>query len=361
MRSVLVGAIVAFIFAIIVTPLAIRLLTRRARQPVRNELGLASNEGKQRTPTMGGIVFIAATVVAYGAGHLALFPLDGRPTLPTATGIVLLGLFVGGGVIGLLDDLLKVVKRNSGGLAGRFKIAGQILIGAGFGTMALYLPSPEGYTVGSEALSFVREIPAAEIGKIGMVAVFVLIVMATSNSVNLTDGLDGLATGVAAIVLSAYVIIAFWQYRHWCAELPDLNACYGVRDPLEVALVAGAAAGALIGFLWWNTSPARIFMGDVGSLGLGSLIAGVAMATHTLFLLPIICGLFVFVTASRIIQYVSFKTTGKRVFRMSPIHHHFEMAGWTEITIVVRFWVLAAVAAALAIGLFFADFLRLAG
>ncbi|MGH8795001.1 MAG: phospho-N-acetylmuramoyl-pentapeptide-transferase, partial [Stackebrandtia sp.] len=309
----------------------------------------------------GGIVFITATVLAYAAGHLALLPLEGRPHLPTPTGIVLLGLFVGGGLIGLLDDVLKVVKRNSGGLAGRYKILGQIVIGAGFGAMALYLPSPEGYTVGSETLSFVRDIPAAEIGKVGMVAMFVLLVMATSNAVNLTDGLDGLATGASAIVLSGYVIIAFWQYRHWCAENPNLRACYEVRDPLEIALIAGAAAGALIGFLWWNTSPARIFMGDVGSLGLGTLIAGVAMATHTILLLPVICGLFVFVTSSRIIQYVSFKTTGVRVFRMSPIHHHFEMAGWSEVTIVVRFWVLAAVAAALAIGLFFADFLRLAG
>ena len=186
-------------------------------------------------------------------------------------------------------------------------------------------------------------------------------VMATSNSVNLTDGLDGLATGTSAIVLSAYVVIAFWQYRHWCAERPKLSGCYEVRDPLEVALVAGAAAGALVGFLWWNTSPAKIIMGDVGSLGLGCLIAGMAVATRTMFLLPVICGLFVFVTSSRIIQYVSFKTTGKRVFRMSPIHHHFEMAGWSEVTIVTRFWLLAAISASLAIGLFFADFLRAAG
>jgi phospho-N-acetylmuramoyl-pentapeptide-transferase len=360
MRSVLVGAIVAFVIAIAATPFAIKLLTR-AYQPVRNELGLASNTGKQRTPTMGGIVFVSATVLAYAVGHVALLPLEGRPHLPTVTGVVLLGLFVGGAIIGLLDDLLKVVKRNSGGLAGRYKILGQILVGAGFGAMALYLPSPEGYTVGSETLSFVRDIPWAGIGKIAAVVVFVLMVMATSNAVNLSDGLDGLAAGSAAIVLSAYVIIAFWQYRHWCAEHPKLAACYDVRDPLEVALIAGAAAGALIGFLWWNTSPARIFMGDVGSLGLGTLIAGVAMATHTMLLLPVICGLFVFITSSQIIQYTSFKLTGVRVFRMAPIHHHFEMAGWSEVTIVVRFWLLAAVAAAMAIGLFFADFLQVAG
>lgn len=360
MRSVLIGAIVAFVIAVSATPLAIKLLTR-AHQPVRNELGLESNSGKQRTPTMGGIVFIGATVLAYAAGHVALLSLEGRPHLPTVTGIVLLGLFVGAGLIGLLDDVLKVVKRHTGGLAGRYKLLGQILVGTGFGALALYWPSPTGYTVGSETISFVRDIPWANIGKIAAVAVFVLMVMATSNAVNLTDGLDGLAGGASAIVLSAYVVIAFWQYRHWCDEHPKLEACYAVRDPLEVALIAGAAAGALIGFLWWNTSPARIIMGDVGALALGSLIAGVAMATHTMLLLPVMCGLFVFVTSSRIIQYVSFKTTGKRVFRMAPIHHHFEMAGWTEVRIVVRFWMLAAVAAAMSIGLFFADFLNLTG
>lgn len=360
MRSVLIAAIVAFVIAVVATPLAIKLLTR-ASQPVRNELGLASNAGKQRTPTMGGIVFISATLIAYAAGHVALLSLEGRPHLPTATGVVLLGLFVGGGLIGLLDDVLKVVKRHTGGLPGRYKILGQVLIGAGFGALALYLPSPSGETVGSQSLSFVREIPWANIGKIAAVVVFVMMVMATSNAVNLTDGLDGLATGASAIVLLAYVVIAFWQYRHWCDEHPLLDACYPVRDPLEVALVAGAGAGALIGFLWWNTSPARIFMGDVGSLALGSLIAGIGMATNTVLLLPVMCGLFVFVTSSQIIQYVSFKLTGVRVFRMAPIHHHFEMAGWSEVTIVVRFWLLAAVAAAFAIGLFFADFLSLAG
>lgn len=360
MRSVLVASIAAFAIAVIATPLAIKLLTR-AHQPVRNELGLASNAGKQKTPTMGGLVFIGATILAYGIGHLALLPLTGRPHLPTATGLVLLGLFAGGGIIGLLDDVLKVVKKNSGGLAGRYKILGQIIVGTGFGALAMYLPNPQGFTIGSDKLSLVRDIPWAHIGKVAAIGVFIIMVMATSNAVNLTDGLDGLATGSSAIVLTGYVIIGFWQYRHWCAEHPNMDACYAIRDPLEIALVCAAAAGALIGFLWWNTSPARIFMGDVGSLGLGSLIAGVALATHTMLLLPIVCGLFVFVTSSRIIQYVSFKTTGKRVFRMSPIHHHFEMAGWSEVTIVVRFWLLAAISACLALGLFFSDFLRLAG
>lgn len=359
MPAVLVGAFSAFVLALAVTPLAIRIL-RRAHQPIRNELGLSSNEGKQRTPTMGGVVFIGATVIAYGIGHLVLAGSTGS-FRPTMTGLVLLGLFVGGGFIGLLDDVLKVVKRHPGGLPGRYKIVGQLTVGAGLGALALYMPSAQGYTVGSQYLSLARELPWADIGKIATVALFVLMVVATSNAVNLTDGLDGLAGGATAAVSSGFMLIAFWQYRHWCGASPDLAACYPVRDPLDIALIAGAVTGALIGFLWWNTSPAQIIMGDVGALGLGTLLAGFALATHTVLLLPVMCGLFVLVTMSRVIQYVSYKTTGVRVFRMSPLHHHFEMAGWSEVTIVVRFWMLAAVAAALGIGLFFADYLQYDG
>ena len=220
--------------------------------------------------------------------------------------------------------------------------------------VALYFPSSmtdasgattNTETVGSSTLSFIRDIPALEIGKIASVIIFIFVVMAATNGVNLTDGLDGLATGASVMVLAAYALIAFWQYRHWCADPtytanPD-NYCYAVRDPLEIALIAGAAAGACVGFLWWNTSPARIFMGDTGALGLGGLIAGMAMSTRTILLLPIIGGLFVIITMSVVIQIISFRTTGKRVFRMSPLQHHFELAGWSEVNIVVRFWIIA--------------------
>ncbi|MEV0648392.1 phospho-N-acetylmuramoyl-pentapeptide-transferase [Phytomonospora sp. NPDC050363] len=360
MRSVIVGALTAFVISLFLTPLLIRFLRRKASQPMR-ELGIAAHQVKQGTPTMGGIGFIAATVLAYGIGHVALLPLEGRPHLPTITGLVLLGLLVSGGFVGWLDDYLKVSKKNTGGLAGRWKLLGQLIIGIGFGTIALYFPSPEGFTVGSEFLSVVRQIDWLHIGKIASVLVFAALILGASNAVNLTDGLDGLAGGSVAIAFLAYLAIAYWQYRHWCAEAPKLDSCYPVRDPLEVALVAGAVVGALVGFLWWNTSPAKIIMGDVGSLGLGCLMAGMSVATHTIALLPVIGALFVLITMSRIIQYVSWKTTGKRVFRMAPLHHHFEMAGWSEATIVIRFWLLAGVSAALGMGLFFADFLRTSG
>jgi phospho-N-acetylmuramoyl-pentapeptide-transferase len=190
--------------------------------------------------------------------------------------------------------------------------------------------------------------------------------MATTNGVNITDGLDGLATTASAIVLATYLLIALWQYRHWCADADYVRSigydyCYAVRDPLEIALIAGAGVGACIGFLWWNTSPARIIMGDTGSMALGGLIAGMALATRTVLLLPIIALLFVIVTMSVVIQRVSYKTTRKRVFRMSPLHHHYELAGWSEVNIVIRFWIIAAIGAAVGLGLFYGDFLRVVG
>ncbi|MFE9205996.1 phospho-N-acetylmuramoyl-pentapeptide-transferase [Micromonospora sp. NPDC007230] len=371
MRAVIVAIGVAFLISLFCTPIAIKVFARlKAGQPIRSNLGLASNEGKKGTPTMGGVVFILATVIAYVAGHLALTTLPDAQIAqvePTITALVLLGLMVFSGAVGFIDDFLKVRKRHSGGLNKRGKLAGQILVGAIFGVVALYFPSTmydvsgnrtNAETVGSTTLSFIRDIPALEIGKIASVIVIILVVMAATNGVNLTDGLDGLATGASVMVLAAYGLIAFWQYRHWCADPNYTEAyCYTVRDPLEIALIAGAAAGACVGFLWWNTSPARIFMGDTGALGLGGLIAGMAMSTRTILLLPIVGALFVIITMSVVIQIISFRTTGKRVFRMSPLQHHFELAGWSEVNIVVRFWIIAGIGVAIALGLFYSEFL----
>ncbi|MEV6852016.1 phospho-N-acetylmuramoyl-pentapeptide-transferase, partial [Actinoplanes sp. NPDC051411] len=202
------------------------------------------------------------------------------------------------------------------------------------------------------------------VGKVGAVIVFVFVIMSMSNGVNLTDGLDGLATGASILVLAAYSLIGFWEYRHWCGDTDYAlhNAyCYQVRDPLEIAMIAAAAAAACVGFLWWNTNPARIFMGDTGALGLGGLIGGLAVATRTTLLSIIIGGLFVIITMSVVIQIISFKTTGKRVFRMSPLQHHFELAGWSEVNIVVRFWIVAGICVAIGLGLFYSDFLAVMG
>jgi phospho-N-acetylmuramoyl-pentapeptide-transferase len=348
-RSVLFAGGIAFLLSLFGTPIAIKYFTRlKVGQEIREE-GPKHHQSKKGTPTMGGVVFVLATVLAYAIAQLVVMGKEGRGV--TATGVVLLGLFLAMGLVGFLDDFIKVRKRRSLGLTKRGKIVGQLAVGAGFAILALEVPNDKHQTVGSTAVSFVRDVDWAHISKVGAVILFAFVVIATANAVNLTDGLDGLATGSSVMVLIAFSLIGYWQFRH--ANL------YDVRDPLEVALVAAAAAGACFGFLWWNAFPARIFMGDTGALGLGGLIAGLAVATKTILLLPIMAILFVIITASVIIQIVSFRTTGRRVFRMAPLQHHFELAGWGEVTIVIRFWIIAAIGVASALGIFYSDFLAL--
>jgi len=190
----------------------------------------------------------------------------------------------------------------------------------------------------------------------------VLIVTATSNAVNVTDGLDGLATGASIFAIGSFVIINFWQFNQSCfsARLdPAVQyKCYDVRDPLELAIIAAAIVGGLIGFLWWNTSPAQIFLGDTGSLALGGALAALAILSQKELLLVILAGLFVIDTGSVIVQRAYFKIThGKRIFLMSPIHHHFELKGWAEVTIVVRFWIISGLCVAAGVGLFYFEWL----
>jgi phospho-N-acetylmuramoyl-pentapeptide-transferase len=186
-------------------------------------------------------------------------------------------------------------------------------------------------------------------------------VTATSNGVNLTDGLDGLATGASVMTFLAFILIGIWEFGQGCAIAADVaSGCYSVRDPLDLAVLAAALAGACTGFLWWNASPAKIFMGDTGSLALGGALAGLASTLRVQLLLIPLGGLFVIITMSVIIQTLYFKATGgKRIFRMAPLHHHFELKGWGEVTIVLRFWIIAGLCVALGLGLFYAQWLSL--
>jgi phospho-N-acetylmuramoyl-pentapeptide-transferase len=364
-RAVFVSAVVAFLVTILLTPVAIRGFTRlKAGQPIRTD-GPQSHLSKKGTPTMGGVVFILATVIAYVAGHFVLATLPanqlGAPTGITTTGVVLLGLFVGLGAVGFVDDFLKVRKRNSLGLSMRQKLFWQSLVGVVCGVVALWFPSAglEHETVAASTISFVKDLRWLDITQFGALALFVFVVLSMSNAVNLTDGLDGLATGTSIMVIGSYSFIAFWQYRHWDVDPTYTSAyAYEVRDPLEIAIIAGAAASACFAFLWWNASPARIFMGDTGSLALGGLIAGLAFATRTVLLLPLLGILFTVIALTWIIQIGSFRLWHRRVFRMVPLQHHFELAGWSEVNIVVRFWIIAGLGVASALGLFYADFLR---
>jgi phospho-N-acetylmuramoyl-pentapeptide-transferase len=306
---------------------------------------------------MGGTVIVAATVGGYVIAHLLLVGQRGRGF--TATGVLLLFLMVGLGTVGFLDDYLKIRHRRSLGLNKTAKLVGQLVIGVGFAVLAMQFPS-NGTTPASTVVSYVRDIAPLALGSVGFVILAYLFIAGFSNAVNLTDGLDGLAAGASAMVFGSYVIISFWQFTHDCAR-EAIDGCYQVRDPLDVTLVAAAAMGACLGFLWWNTSPAWIFMGDTGSLALGGLLSGLAIVTRTELLLVVLGGLFVAVTLSVVIQVAFFRATRRRVFRMAPLHHHFELAGWTEQTVIVRFWLVTAMAVAFGLGLFYADWLRFAG
>jgi phospho-N-acetylmuramoyl-pentapeptide-transferase len=211
-------------------------------------------------------------------------------------------------------------------------------------------------TPASASISFLRDVGPA-IGVLPFAFWLVILIQAWSNAVNLTDGLDGLATGAEILVLAAYVLIANWQSRNPCAGVPVTARCYPIRDPLDLAVVAAARLGACVGFLWWNAPPARIFMGDTGSLALGGVLAGLAVCTETQLLLAILGGLFVITTLSVIIQVGFFKMTGRRVFRMAPLQHHFELLGWNESTIVIRFWLVAALFVTLGLGIFWLEWL----
>jgi phospho-N-acetylmuramoyl-pentapeptide-transferase len=188
-----------------------------------------------------------------------------------------------------------------------------------------------------------------------------LIVAATSNSVNVTDGLDGLATGSSILAIGSFVVIGFWQFNQSCfggSDAADQYRCYEIRDPLDLAVVSAAIVGGLIGFLWWNTSPAKIFLGDTGSLAIGGAIAALAVLSRTELLLILIGGLFVIESGSVILQRLFFKLTrGKRIFLMSPIHHHFELKGWAEVTVVVRFWIIGGLLVAAGVGSFYLEWL----
>jgi phospho-N-acetylmuramoyl-pentapeptide-transferase len=263
-------------------------------------------------------------------------------------------LMVGLGAVGFLDDYIKISRQRSLGLRSRAKMAGQTLVALGFAIMAIRFENDQGYTPATQAVSFLRDTTIV-LPAVLFVIWALIIISGASNAVNLTDGLDGLATGASVMVFGAYTLIGIWQFNQSCSVTPG-PTCYEVRDPLDLAVVAAALVGACFGFLWWNASPAKIFMGDTGSLALGGALAGLAITTRTELLLLILGGLFAIITLSVVLQVGWFKATGgKRLFRMAPLQHHFELKGWAEVTIVIRFWIIAGICVALGLGMFYAE------
>ena len=356
MKTIIVAGGVALLTALFGTPLFIRLLRRKGYgQPIRVE-GPKSHETKRGTPTMGGAVFVVAALIGYVVGHVA----TDEPF--TASGVLVLLLMTGLGLVGFVDDYIKIFRQTSVGLRSRAKLAGQILIAAVFAWGVLHYPDQLDLTPADAHISFLRDIGPA-IGTLPFILWAVIMVAGTSNAVNLTDGLDGLATGSTIVVLAAYVLIGVWQERNDCIDFIS-SQCYQVRDPLDLAVVAAGILGACFGFLWWNAPPAKIFMGDTGSLALGGALAGLAICTKTQLLLIILGGLFVIITMSDVIQVTVFKVTkirtgrGKRVFKMAPLQHHFELLGWADTTILIRFWIISSLCVALGLGIFYAAWLQ---
>lgn len=354
MRQILISGAVALFFALFGTPVLIRLLAKRGYGQIIRDDGPSSHHTKRGTPTMGGLIIIFAAVAGYLLSHGI------TRTAMTASALLVIALVIGLGFVGFLDDWLKVSREKSLGLKGRYKILGQVVIAATFGYFGIQFADSEGLSPISLNLSAVRD-TGIVLGGVAVVIWIALMVTATSNGVNLADGLDGLATGASVMTFLAFILIGVWEFGQSCAIAIDPSSgCYAVRDPLDLAVLAAALAGACTGFLWWNASPAQIFMGDTGSLALGGALAGLACTLRVQLLLIPLGGLFVIITMSVIIQTLYFKATGgKRIFRMAPLHHHFELKGWGEVTIVLRFWIIAGLCVALGLGLFYAQWVAL--
>jgi phospho-N-acetylmuramoyl-pentapeptide-transferase len=350
-KTIVFAGGLALLGTLLGTRLAIHLLVKKGYGQLIRDDGPTSHHVKRGTPTMGGLVIIAAVVLAYFGSHLITF------SPPSASALLVLFLFAGLGVVGFLDDYIKIKNQRSLGLRSKAKIAGQSIVAILFAVASLHLPDERGITPASPAISFLRDIEWLRLPLILVIIWVMLLIAAASNGVNLTDGLDGLASGACVMIFGAYTLVNIWQYNQSCAYTASAGPkCYEVRDPYDLAVVAVALAGACFGFLWWNAEPAKIFMGDTGSLSLGGALAAMAIFTRTELLLVILGGLLVIEVMSVILQVGFFKMTGgRRLFKMSPIHHHFELLNWAQVTIVMRFWIIAGLCVAAGLGIFYAE------
>jgi phospho-N-acetylmuramoyl-pentapeptide-transferase len=345
-KGIVFAGALSILLSFILTPTLIRILAKRGIGQMIRDDGPQTHQVKRGTPTMGGIVLILSTIIAYFASHLF------TGTGVTASAILVISLIVGLGLIGLLDDLLKIYRKQSLGLTARQKLLGQAVFAAGFAYVGLQFEDESGLAPISLYFSGVRD-TSIKLGAFLVILWVIFLVLGSSNGVNLTDGLDGLASGAAIMTFLSFIVIGVWEFGQSCA-IAVTPQCYNVRDPLDIAVLSAALAGSCAGFLWWNAAPAKIFMGDVGSLALGGAISGIAIVLRVEALLAALGGLFVLITLSVIIQTGYFKISGgKRVFKMAPLQHHFELLGWGEVTIVIRFWILAGMSVAAGLGLFY--------
>ena len=361
MRAILFSSGLAVIFSFVGTRLAIGWFTKHGfGQPIRDD-GPTTHHVKRGIPTMGGLVILLSATAAY---LVATVLAGGRPS---ASAWLLLLLFLGCGVVGFLDDFIKVYTQNNQGLTSRAKMAGQTVVALGFGLLATqFFADERGVRPASHYISTTHDW-GIRLPLIVVLLVIWFIVTATSNGANLADGADGLLAGTSAMIFGAYTMVSIWQNNQLCgSRRPTVveSQCYQVRDPLDLAVFSAAIAAACIGFLWWNAKPARIIMGDVGSLAIGGALAGLAIMSRTELLMAVIAGLFVLEALSVLMQMTYFKLTrritgtGRRIFRIAPIHHHFEHLGWDEVNVVIRFWIIAGICVAAGLGVFYAAWLN---
>ena len=325
------GAVLtALIVAFLVGPGLIRWLRKwqKQGQPIRTDGPESHLLTKKGTPTMGGFLILIAVAVA------TLLWADLRDHYVWIVLLVTLSY----GLIGFLDDFLKVSKKNPKGLPGKLKLAGQIAVSVGAAVWVLVIQRDP--LAGALAVPFFKHV-LIQLGWF-YIPFAVLVIIGSSNAVNLTDGLDGLAIGPVMIAAGVFMLIAYLVGHAVFANYLQINYVPGSG---ELAVFCGALVGAGLGFLWFNAPPAMVFMGDTGSLAMGGALGTISVVTKHELVLAIVGGLFVLETVSVIVQVASFKLTGKRVFRMAPLHHHFEKKGWAEPTVVIRFWIIAGILA----------------
>lgn len=364
MIALIIGILVSLAVTIVGTPLLIELVHKLHYGQYIRQDGPQSHQVKRGTPTLGGVVINLAIVCGWLASAIYRHIVSGTPFSPSA--MLVLFAMLSMGVLGFIDDFAKVRKKQNEGLSVKGKFIGQFIFATVYAVLALVVPTHSGFPSAQPGMSFIEE-PFLSFEFAGRVVATVLFVIwvnflmtAWTNAVNLTDGLDGLATGSSMIAFAGYGVIAFWESYHLKGAGHE-GFSYAVSDPLDLTIIALCAAVACFGFLWYNSNPATIFMGDTGSLALGGLFAAISIATHTEFLAIIVGGLYVIEALSDVIQVGYFKLTHKRVFKMAPIHHHFELMGWTESKVVVRFWMVELIFVLVGLVVFYGDWVARSG
>lgn len=364
MIALIIGILVSLVVTIVGTPLLIRLVHKLHYGQYIRQDGPQSHQVKRGTPTLGGVVINLAIVCGWLASAIYRHIVSGEAFSLSA--MLVLFAMLSMGVLGFIDDFAKVRKKQNEGLSVAGKFIGQFIFATLYAVLALIIPTRSGFPSAQAGMSFIEE-PFFSFEFAGRIVATILFVIwvnflmtAWTNAVNLTDGLDGLATGSSMIAFAGYGVIAFWESYHLKGAGHE-GFAYAVSDPLDLTIIALCAAVACFGFLWYNSNPATIFMGDTGSLALGGLFAAMSIATHTEFLAIIVGGLYVIEAMSDVIQVGYFKLTHKRVFKMAPIHHHFELLGWTEGKVVVRFWMVELIFVLVGLVVFYGDWVARSG